>query len=228
VISDLEADRNAGEGTVFPLLAAKLENLKDSLRSATNTQMFSDGTGNGSKDITGLAALVSATPTLGTVEAISRVNFSFWRNQQTSGAKTLSVFDNLRAAMRSIYNLCSNGVGDAHPSFLVTDRATFEGYEGLLLAGERFTDKSIGDGGFENDTLKFKGASISYDVACGAGLLYELNPKFIKLVYKKGSWMKMQDAIRPANQTIDTYIVRSMCQMVVTNSRRCGVVTAIT
>jgi hypothetical protein len=63
------------------------------------------------------------------------------RNQQTSGAQTTTAFDNLRAAMRSIYNLCSNGITDQHPSFGVTTRTVFEGFEGLLLANERFTDK---------------------------------------------------------------------------------------
>src|SRR6187399_3001471 len=44
IISDLEADRNAGEGTVFPLLPAKLENLRSSMKSTINTDLFSLGT----------------------------------------------------------------------------------------------------------------------------------------------------------------------------------------
>jgi hypothetical protein len=53
IVSDLEADRNDGEGKVFGLLPAKLENLKNSMRSAINTDLFGDGTGNVSKDIGG-------------------------------------------------------------------------------------------------------------------------------------------------------------------------------
>jgi hypothetical protein len=228
ILSDLEADRNAGDGTVFPLLPAKLENLKNSMRRAINTDLFSDGTGNNSKQIGGFQYLISTTPTTGTALAINRANFTFWRNQQTSGAKTTSAFDNLRAAMRSIYNLCSNGMGDAHPSTAVTDRATFEGFEGLLLANERFTDKTDADGGFKNEVLKFKGAKMSYDVACPAGNLYFFNPRFLKLAYKKGSWFKMLDEQRPANQTLTVYPVRTMCNLITTNARRLGVVSAIT
>ena len=228
IVSDLEIDRNAGEGTVFPLLPAKLENLRNSMKRSINTDLFGDGTGNSSKVIGGLQYLASTTPTTGTVGAINRANFSFWRNQQTAGTQTTSAFDNLRASMRSIYNLCSNGMGDAHPSGAVTDRASFEGFEGLLLANERFTDKSDGDGGFKNEVLKFKGAKISYDVACPSGNLYFFNPRFLKLAYKKGSWFKMLDPIRPANQTLTVYPVRSMCNAITTNARRLGVVSAIT
>lgn len=228
VVSDLELDRNSGEGRVFDLLPAKLENLRMSMRSAINADMYGAGTNNGSKVITGLQALVSSTPTTGTVQGINRATFSFWRNQQTSGAQSASAFDNLRAAMRSIYNSCSNGVGDAHPSFAVTTQTVFQGYEGLLLANERFSSKDEGDGGFRNEVLKFKGAKISYDNDCTSGALYFLNPKFIKLAYKRGSWFKMRPKVNPANQTIDVYLIRTMCNLVVTNPRRLGVVTSIT
>ena len=175
VLSDLEKDRNAGQGQVFPLRAAKLSNAKNSCRSQLNTQMFSDGTGNSNKDITGLQALVSSTPSSGTVQGISRATYSFWRNQQAAGTQTTSAFDNLRAVMRNVYNSCSNGVADAHPTFAVTTQTVFEGYEGLLLANERFTSKESGDGSFRNEVLKFKGAMIAYDNDCPSGLMYLLS-----------------------------------------------------
>jgi len=227
IMSDLEADRNDGEGKLFGLLPAKLENLKNAMRSAINTDLFGDGTSNNSKVIGGLQYLVSATPTASTsVLAINGGTFAFWRNQQTSGAKTSTIYDNLRASMRSIYNLCSNGMADDHPNVAVTDRTTFEGYEGLLLANERFTSKAEADGGFKNEILKFKGCKLSYDVACPNGSLYFLNTAYLKLAYKKGSWFKMLDSVRPANQTLTVYPVRTMTNLILTNRRRCGVVTS--
>ena len=227
VISDLEDDRNAGTGQVFDLRKAKLTNLQSSLRATINTDMHGSGTGNSGKAMDGLGNLVSTTPTTGTVGGINRANFSFWRNQQTAGTQSAAAFDNLRAAMRSIYNQCSNGVGDQHPTFAVTTRTVFEGYEGLLLANERFTSKDDGEGAFKNESLKFKGAKISYDVAATASELRFLNPKFLKLVYKTGSWMKMRPAVNPANQTVDIVLVRTMCNLITTNARRLGAVTAI-
>ena len=227
-ISDLEDDRNSGEGQVFDLRAAKLQNLLNSLRSTFNTDLYAAGTANSSKTFTGLATLVSSSPSSGTVQGVDRAAQSFARNQQTAGTQTTSAFDNLRAAMRSIYNLSSNGISGDHPAFGVTTRTVFEGFEGLLLANERFTDKSNGDGSFKNEVLKFKGMLLSFDNACTSGAMYFLNPKYLKLVYKTGSWMKAQPAIRPTNQTADFVIIRTMANLFATNPRRLGVVTSIT
>lgn len=226
VLSDLEADRNSGEGQVFDLRAAKLENLKNSIKSTFNTDLFSAGTANSSKVFTGLQALVSTTPTSGTVQGVDRATYSFARNQQAAGTQTTSAFDNLRASMRSVYNQSSNGISSDHPTFAVTTRTVFEGFEGLLLANERFTEKGKGEGAFQ--TLTFKGAEISYDNDCPSGNLYFLNPKFLKLVYKTGAWMKAQAPIRPANQTADVIVIRTMANLFTTNPRRLGVVSSIT
>ena len=226
VISDLESDRNDGDGQVFDLRSAKLTNLKNSIRGDLNEMFFADGTGNSSKDLNGLQNIASTSPTSGTFQGIDRATYTWARNQQTSGAQTTSAFDNLRAAMRSIYNLSSNGISGDHPTFAVTTRTVFEGFEGLLLANERFTSKGTGEGAFE--TLKFKGAQISYDNDCLSGALYFLNPKFLKLYYKTGAWMKAHPAIRPANQTADIVAIRTMAQLVALNPRRLGVVSSIT
>jgi hypothetical protein len=58
--------------------------------------------------------------------------------------------------------------------------------------------------------------------------MYFLNPKFLKLVYKSGAWMKAQAPIRPANQTADVIVIRTMANLFTTNPRRLGVLTAIT
>lgn len=227
VISDLEQDRNAGEGQVFDLRAAKLENLKNSIREHMNRMFFGLGSGNSGKDFMGLQGLVADSPGSGSVQGVDRGSFSFARNQQTAGTQTASAFDNLRAAMRSIYNLCSNGISSDHPTFGVTTRTVFEGFEGLLLANERFADKTSGDGGFKNEVLKFKGMLLAYDNDTPSAHMYFLNPKFLKLVYKTGAWMKAQAPARPVNQTADVVLIRSMANLFTTNPRRLGVITAI-
>lgn len=227
VMSALEEDRNSGEGQIFALMPAKLENLRNSIRQRKNSDMYGDGTGDGGKAPDGLGNLISTTPTTGTVGGINRANFSFWRNQQTAGTQSVSAFDTLRSAMRTIYNRCSNGVGGKHPSFGVTDQTSFEGYESLLVANERFTSKADGDGGFKNENLKFKGMMLAYDAACTAGNMYFANPEFLKIFYKTGSWMKAIPGVRPANQTVDIIPVRSMWNLIAVQPRRLGVVSAI-
>ncbi len=212
---------------MFDLLAAKLENARKSHLGYINATAFGDGTGNGGKDITGLQALVPANPAVGTVGGINRANFSFWRSQQVSGAQSVSPFDNLRAAMRSIYNLASNGWSGDHPDFAVTTRTVFEGYESLLVANERFTSKAEGDGGFKNEALKFKGLVIAFDNDVPAGYMWMLNTAYYKWVYKTGAWMKLRPSIEPANQTVEIYAIRTMMNSIITSARRHGVITNI-
>lgn len=228
VQSELEDAINQGSGGKFDLLAAKLENLNKTFDDTLNEDCFSDGTTNSSKVIGGLQHIVATAPATGTVGGINRANFSFWRNKQASGVQTTASFDNLRAVMRSIYNQCSNGVAGDHPSFAVTTRTVFEGFEGLLLANERFTDKSDAEGGFKNETVKFKGCSLAYDDDCTASSLYFLNPKYLKLAVMKGRWKKMLKEVDPANQTATIRRCVTIANMITTNARMLGVVTAIT
>lgn len=229
VMSELEKAKNQGSGRKFDLLAGKLNNLRNSARKALNEQAFSDGTGNSSKEMGGLAHLVSATPTSGTVGGINRGTYTFWRNQQSSGAKTSTAFDNLRSVMRSVYNDSSSGVNAKHPDYAVTTQTVFQGYESLLIANEQVTDKSAGsfEGSFKNEYAKFKGIPLSYDEDCGSGLLYFLNYANLKLAYQKGYWMKGFPAVDPANQTADIFKVMTIANLISNNPRRLGVVTAI-
>mgnify|MGYP001603563785 CR=1 FL=1 len=232
VYSELEKLRAAAAARKFDVIEGKLENGKNSHVAAMNRQAFSDGTGNGSKDIAGLQHLISTTPTTGTVGGISRATWSFWRNKQTSGAQTAGDFDNLRASMRSVFNQCSNGGTEFAPTAWITTRTVFEGYESLLVANERYakdgSSQRGGDAGFDNNALLFKGAKGFYDEDAPSGNLYFLNPKFIKFAYLKGGWMKMYPAVDPANQLSNVHKVATFGNMGTNCSRRLGVVSSIT
>ncbi len=230
VMSELEKAKNQGEGRKFNLLASKLENLKNSAHNILNGDLYSDGTGNSNKQIQGLALVVSSTPTTGTVGGINRATFTFWRNQQTSGAQSATAFDNLRASMRSQYNSASAGVDEQHPEYAVTDQTTLQGYEALLLANERVTDKvkSQANAGFKNSWFMFKDIPVAYDRACTAGNMYLLNYRNLKLAYQKGYWLKGFPAVDPANQTIDVFKIMCIANLYSNNPRRLAVITAIT
>lgn len=228
VYSNLEKMRAQGSSAKFDLVAAKTNNAKNTLFAVLNRMLYSDGTGNGSKDVTGLSALISATPTTGTVGGINRATFSFWRNRQTSGAKTTAAFDNLRGAMRTTYNNCSKGAFDEHPEWFVFDQTSFQGYESTLVTNERFTDKSEGEGGFKNEVLKFKGAKVAFDEDCASGTGYCGNSRNLKLNYPDGGWAKTWPPVDPANQTAEIIKIATVCQTSINNPRRLGVITSIT
>lgn len=229
VISEYEKQITAGSAGKFDLEARKVENLKNSMLRQINDDLFSDGTGSGGKQAGGLQYLVSATPTTGTVGAISRATYSFWRNQQASGAKSATAFDNLKSTMRSIYNLSSSGVGQQNPEFAVTDRTSFEGYESLLVTNERLLRNGPNDTGitgYKGDKIMFKDIFVSYDNACPSGFMWILNRKNLFIRY--ALWMKAFPPQSPVNQFVDVVKIWTMYNMASDNPRRLGVITAIT
>lgn len=226
-MSELEKAVNQGEGRKFDLLAAKLENLRNSKRKVINEQCFSDGTGNNSKDIAGLRYIVADDPTTGSVHGINRASHTWFRSQQTTDSGTS--FNALRSNMRILYNNCSNGVHAKHPDWVVTSQTVFEGYESLLISNERVVSKEKGqfDAGFKNEYATFKGIPIAYDDDCPADSLYMLNNQNLKLAYQKGYWFKGFPAVDPANQTVEIFKVMTIANLFSNNPRRLGVLTSI-
>lgn len=227
VLSSQDMAENQGSSKKIDLLESTLENLKKSMMDGLSVGIHSDGTGSSSKQIGGLQYIVASSPSSGTVGSINRATYSFWRNQQTSGAKTSTAYDNLRGAMRTIYNAASNGYSTEHPEFFVFTQTDFAGYESLLVANERFTDKSVGDGGFKNEVLKFKGALVAYDGDCPSATSYALNSNYLKLGYLNGYWMKGYPAVHPANQLVEVFKIETKANLFTTNPRHLGVITSI-
>ena len=228
VVSELEKARAQGQEAKFELVTGKVNNAKNSMLATLNRQFYAAGTANGGKDITGLATLVSSTPTSGTVGGIDRGTFAFWRNRQTAGTKTTTAFDNLRGAMRTTYNNCSKGAAAEHPEQFIGDQTSFQGYESTLTTNERFTSKDSGDGGFKNEVLKFKGAKVTFDEDAPSATMFCLNSLNLKFNYPKGRWMKVFPSVTPANQTAEITKMLVIGNMSINNPRRLGVITSIT
>lgn len=228
VMSEFEKGVTAGSAGKFDLYAGKMDNLKRSFERQINTDLFSDGTGTGGKQAGGLQLIVPTDPTTGTVGSINRATYTFWRSQQTSGAKTSTAFDNLRSSCRSIYNLCSNGIGEQTPEFMVSTRTEFEGYESLLTLNERLVrngsdDKAVS--GYKGTSIMFKDISWAYDNACPATTVYILNRRnlFIRWLF----WMKAFPPQSPVNQFADVVKILTVYNMCSDNPRRLGVVTSV-
>lgn len=228
VMSEFEKQVTSGGAGKFDLEAGKIDNLKKSMQQQINTDLFSDGTGTQGKQAGGLQLIVSTTPTTGTVGAINRATFSFFRNQQASGAKTSTAFDNLKGTMRSIYNLCSSGVGMQTPEFAVTDRATFEGYESLSVTVERLVRSAVTDkllSGYKGDHVMFKDIPLAFDLAAPASNVYILNRRNLFIRYML--WMKAFQPQTPVNQFMDVVKIFTIYNLCSDNPRRLGVVSGV-
>ena len=226
-MSSFEMSVNRGENAKFDLQASKLENLRQSMRSRINTDIFGAVTGN---NMNGLQTLVADTPTSGTVGGIDRGSYTFWRNQTTSGTKTTNPFDALRAAMRTIRTACAKGQGVKFPTRFVTGPATANGYESLLVANERINDEKTNakaNAAFGGDAYYFGKAKVHWDDDCADSRMYALNNENLMLAYQAGYWFKGYPAVEPANQLIEVFKVETQAQLITNNPRHLGVITGI-
>lgn len=174
--------KNSGRERVIDLMEAKIKNAEKSLANQMSVGIYSDGTGNSGKQLTGLKALVADDPTTGTVGGINRATSGneFWRNQTSTAGSALTAAT-IYEAMNGVFLACSRG--SDKPDLIVADDSMFKTYEASLVPQQRFTNAKLGEAGFEN--LKFKGADVIYDGgiggACPSKHMYFLNTEYLKL-----------------------------------------------
>lgn len=227
VISTREEAENRGTASKFDLDAGKMENLLKSLRSRINADILGAQSGN---EILGVQDIISATPTTGTIGAIDRSTYTFWRNQQVTGTQSSSAFDNLRASMRTAHSAAAKGMGVMEPEYWLSTSTVVNGFESLLIANEQViskTDKSQVDAGIDHDAMRFKKAPVVWDRDCLADTMYGLNNKNLILGYQSGYWMKPYPKVRPGNQLVNILAVETQCVLMSDNPRHLAVITAI-
>ena len=217
-ISGIEEAKNNGEHAIINLLEAKIMQAEESLREGFNQMFFADGTGNSGKNWNGLGNLVESGNTVGGINSATAGN-EYWRSyeENTAGALTL-------LQMATAYN--STSVGNDHPDVILTTQTLFEKYESLLQPQLRYTDTKTAEAGFQN--LLFKGAPIMYDTHCTANVMYFLNSKYIKLVGHSDKWFAQTDFVRPENQDARFALIMCYGNLVVSNRKKQGKLTAKT
>ena len=175
VISGLEMLQNAGKEQMIDLLDSRMEVAEATLQNLIATGIYSDGTGAGGKEITGLDAAVPLDPTTGTYGGIDRATWTFWRSQIQNSGDT----DTLLADMNGLWATLVRGTD--RPDIIVMDAVTWEAYVAALQAQQRFNSADVGDLGFP--TLKFMGTDVVLDGgiggACPAGTAFFLNTKYL-------------------------------------------------
>lgn len=197
-ISGKEERQNAGSKTkIIDLLDSKTKQAMASLREQIGTGIFSDGTGNGGKDLTGLVAMVAASGTYG---GINSATYTWWQAYVESTSEALTI-----AKMRTAFNTATLG-GKDHPDLIVTTQSLFESYEALLTNFNNYVSfqtnsadsKKLGDAGFQ--TLAFKAVPIVFDELCNSGVMYFLNTDHMKLVVHRDANFDTTPFVKPGDQ----------------------------
>lgn len=206
-MSGLEMLQNAGPEQMIDLLDARIENAEISAKNAMAEGMYSDGTADSSKEITGLQAHVADSPSSGTIGGISRSTYTWARNISysgvTNGGAAVSA-SNIRKYMQRLYvQLCR---GNEKPNVILADNNYYSFFEDSLMAIQTVTntsDNAYARAGFE--TLKWKGVPVvldgGYGGACPSNHMYMLNTKYLKYrPHSQRDWVPLKPDRHSTNQ----------------------------
>jgi len=218
-ITGLEKRSNMGESAMINLLSAKATQAEMSLRDRMSVDSFADGTGNGGKNLTGLAALISTTVTVG---GLAPATHTWWVADVTTSVG--SFVSGGLDAMRSKFNDIT--FGNDKPDLIVTTQAVHEFYEKSQQPQERYSVNTVADAGFLN--LGFKGVPIVFDRDCTSGVMYFLNSKYLNLCCHRDADISTGPFITPENQDVSTAMVLFQGNLTTNNRRKLGSLTGIT
>ena len=180
-MSGLEMLQNSSKEAIIDLLDGRMQVSEARLLNRISGDLYGDGTGNGGKNLDGLAAAVAVSPSSGTYGGINRATWTFWRNQITTGATSVNILAKMtEAAIKQIR-------GTDKADLIVAGNTMYQYYVGALQSIQRIAAEESGAAGFAS--LKFYGGGTSADVVLGGGYgsqetatyMYMLNTNYIFL-----------------------------------------------
>ena len=182
-INGLEMLQNAGEEQIIDLFDARMDVAESSIENLIANGIYSDGTGTNGKQITGLQAMVVASPSTGVVGGIDRASWSFWQNQTydfSTDAGASASSSNITTGFNTLYAKCVRG-SDV-PDLILIDNKFWGFYMASLQTLQRFAgDSEMAKLGFVS--VKYMNADVVLDGGIGgnipASTAYFLNTKYL-------------------------------------------------
>ena len=176
-MSGLEMLQNSSKEQIIDLLEGRQKVAESQLMNRIDYDLYQDGTGNSSKNLTGLAAAVPDDPTTGTYGGINRATWSFWQPQYyrgvSDGGGAVSS-SNIQKYMTALALRCVRGSN--MPDLAVADSTYYAFYVASLQAIQRITsDTGSGSAGAGFPSLKFYGGGTAMDVVLGGGVNNAVN-----------------------------------------------------
>lgn len=171
--TDILANNTAAK--VLDLTKVEMQSRAQDLADGLGTMLWSDGTGNSSKDVLGLAAIVDDGTSVSTIGGLSRSTYTTLNSTKTT-ASTLSL-----STMRTMYN----NIADASvvPTRIYTDYPSWALYEQLLQPQEKiYKEVNIvpnykGYEGFGG--LMYAGMEVVPDRKATSGVMAFLNENYL-------------------------------------------------
>jgi hypothetical protein len=181
-MSGLEMLQNSSKEQIIDLMEARIKVAESSMANLIAAGLYSDGTGAGGKQITGLGAAVVASPSTGSYGGISRVDWTFWRNQTwdaTTDGGAATTAANIQTYFNNLYAKCCRG--NDHIDLIMVDNQYWAFYMASLQAIQRFTESRMAKLGFPS--VMYMQADVVLDGGIGGyaptKTAYFLNTKYL-------------------------------------------------
>jgi len=176
-MSGLEMLQNSGKEQIIDLMEGRVKVAEAELANRIDYDLYQDGTGNSSKNITGLGLAVPDTPTSGTYGGIDRGSFSFWQSTSYSGVTNGGAAvcaANIQTYMTALALRLVRG--NNKPDLFIGDVTYYSFYVASLQAIQRISSADGGStAGAGFPSLKFYGGGMAADVVLGSGISGAVN-----------------------------------------------------
>lgn len=178
VISGLEQLQNAGPEQMIDLLSSRMNVAEKTMMNLVCGSIYSDGTGYGGKEITGLNAALPVTQT-GTYGGINRATWTFWQNQVSNPTNKTTLLTDWNTLWAKLQR------GMDRPDLIMVDSLVWGAYVASLQSFQRFTGSTDEKTGFGFNSIKFMDADVVLDGGiggfCPANTAFFLNTDYIRL-----------------------------------------------
>ena len=155
VISGLEQLQNAGKEQMIDLMEARIAVAESTMSNLLSAGFYSDGTGSGGKQITGLAAMLPLDPTATPYGGIDGNTYTFWQNYVQNDANTTTI----EASMNEIWAGTQRGADRV--DLILADYVSWNAYLAVQQGRIQFVNSKTADSGFQS--IKFFDADVVLD-----------------------------------------------------------------
>lgn len=243
-LDNLDIVKNKGKEAVLDHIKTSVEEAEMDMGDTIATQIYSDGTGNSSKDITGLDAACDDGTNVATYGNINRSTNSWWQGNYTDSSAALT-----QNIMATHYDEARDA-GD-EPTVIATTYALWSKLEDILDSKQRtmidghqklapsFKNKKMNGQGIDTgfSFISFRGTPVVASKYITTGYMYFLNERYLQFYYFDQSALgrkvdkhgfAITDVLEPVNQDGRVQRVHLYGNLIGTQPRRQAVRRGLT
>jgi hypothetical protein len=173
ILSMQEILNNEGESQLLDVYDSYIDAAERSLSDTMDAGLYSDGTANGGKQITGLATAVPIVPTTGTYGGIDRNLATIWQTKTydatTIGAALGTQVTNVTIRPMLNYIMTKQSRGRDYADLLIMSPEHYAAYDAATIAIQRQTNEtSLGKLGFS--ALEYIGGGKRAEIVLDGGI----------------------------------------------------------